>query len=94
MNDNVRGNFYRQVLGVKRVGYTRRVPDTGSANTRFSDTDSGSFIFGTDTGNTRILYLRIRVGYGARTTRIFGSDTVPGIRVPIFLFLHNIVIKS
>jgi hypothetical protein len=55
MTDNVRGNFYRQVLGVKRVGYTRQVPDTGSANTRFSYTDSGSFIFGTDTDNTQIL---------------------------------------
>jgi hypothetical protein len=55
MTDNVRGNFYRQVLGVKRFKYIRRVPDTSSANTRFSDTDSGSFIFGTDTGNTQIL---------------------------------------
>jgi hypothetical protein len=55
MTDNVRGNFYRQVLGVKRVGYTRRVPDTSSVNTRFSDTDLGNFIFGTDKGNTRIL---------------------------------------
>jgi hypothetical protein len=27
------------------------------------------FIFGTDTGNTRILKLHIWVGYGARTTR-------------------------
>jgi hypothetical protein len=35
----------------------------------FSDTDSGIFIFGTDTGNTRIMKLRIRVGYGASTTR-------------------------
>jgi hypothetical protein len=35
----------------------------------FSDTDSGIFIFGTDTGNTRILKLRIRIGYGAMTTR-------------------------
>jgi hypothetical protein len=30
-------------IGVKWVGYTRRVPDTGSANTRFLDTDSGIF---------------------------------------------------
>jgi hypothetical protein len=31
--------------------------------------DSSIFIFGTDTSNTRILKLRIRVRYGARTTR-------------------------
>jgi hypothetical protein len=35
----------------------------------FSDTDLGIFIFGMDTGNTRILQLRIRVGYGTSTTR-------------------------
>jgi hypothetical protein len=35
----------------------------------FSDTDTGIFIFGTDTGNTRIVQFRIRVGYGASTTR-------------------------
>jgi hypothetical protein len=35
----------------------------------FSDTDSNIFIFRTDTGNTRIVQLQIRVGYGASTTR-------------------------
>ena len=35
----------------------------------FSDTDTDIFIFGTDTGNTRIVQLQIRVGYGANTTR-------------------------
>ena len=54
------------------VGY---LPDKDNANTHFSDTDSVIFIFGTDTGNTRIMQLRIRFGYGTRTTRIFGSDT-------------------
>jgi hypothetical protein len=35
----------------------------------FSDTDLGIFIFRTDTGNTPILKLQIRVGYGVRTAR-------------------------
>jgi hypothetical protein len=35
----------------------------------FSDTDSSIFILETDMGNTRIMHHRIRVGYGARTTR-------------------------
>jgi hypothetical protein len=35
----------------------------------FSDTGTCIFIFGTDTGKTRIVQLRIRVGYGANTTR-------------------------
>jgi hypothetical protein len=35
----------------------------------FSDTGTSIFIFGTDTGNTWIVQLRIRVGYGASTTR-------------------------
>jgi hypothetical protein len=35
----------------------------------FSDTDTSIFIFGTDMDNTRIVHLRIRVGYGASTTR-------------------------
>jgi hypothetical protein len=35
----------------------------------FSDTDTRIFIFGTDTGNTWIVQLRIRVGCGASTTR-------------------------
>jgi hypothetical protein len=50
-----------------------------------------------DAGNTWILQLRIRVRYGARTTRsipkYLGRIQVPEIRVPVFL-LHNIVTKS
>jgi hypothetical protein len=38
--------------------------DSGS----FFDTGTNIFIFGMDTGNTRIVQLRIRVGYGASTT--------------------------
>jgi hypothetical protein len=48
-----------------RNGYRIRV----LIRDHFSDTDMGIFIFGTDTGNTRIVHLRIRVGYGASTTR-------------------------
>jgi hypothetical protein len=35
----------------------------------FLDTDTGIFIFGTDTNNTRIVQLQIWVGFGASTTR-------------------------
>jgi hypothetical protein len=50
----------RELLPAGVRGETGRVYPSGtgytsSANTRFSDTDSGSFIFGTDMGNTRIL---------------------------------------
>jgi hypothetical protein len=65
----------------------------------FSDTDTSIFIFGTDTGNTRIIHLWIR----SDTERVLPSK-YPDIRVgygypefgyPFFLFLHNnIVIKS
>jgi hypothetical protein len=48
-----------------RNGYRIRV----LIRDHFSDTDTGIFIFGTDTGNTRIVQFRIRVGYGASTTR-------------------------
>jgi hypothetical protein len=98
MTDNVRGNFYRQVLGVKRVEYTRRVPNTGRANTRFRIRirvvlysgrirvipEYCSFGFGSDTEQELPRkYPDIRVGYG-----------YPEFGYPFFLFLHNIVIKS
>jgi hypothetical protein len=57
--DSVRGE---NGLGT-RNGYRIRV----LIRDHFSDTDI--FIFGMDTGNTRIVQLRIRVGYGASTTR-------------------------
>jgi hypothetical protein len=69
-----RGGRRARRLGVK----TGRVPETGTRNgyririlirDHFSDTDTGIFIFRTDTGNTRIVQLRIRVGYGTSTTR-------------------------
>jgi hypothetical protein len=60
--------------------------------------DLGIFIFGTDTGNTRIVQLRIRVGYGTRTTGKYPDIWVGygylEFGYPFFLFLHNIVIKS
>jgi hypothetical protein len=56
-------------VGVKTGRVYPSGTDMDSANTYFSDTDLDIFIFGTDTGNTRILQLQIQVGYGARTTR-------------------------
>jgi hypothetical protein len=59
-----------------------------------SDIDLDIFVFGTDTGNTLIVHLRIRVGYGASTTRKY-PDIRVGYEYLFFLFLYNnIVIKS
>jgi hypothetical protein len=52
------------LLGVK----TDRVPERVLIRDHFSDTDTGIFIFGADTGNIQIVQLRIWVGYGASTT--------------------------
>jgi hypothetical protein len=69
-----------------------------SANTCFFGYGFGYFIFGTNTGNSRILQLRIRVGYGARLPGKYPDIRVgygyPEFRYLFFIFLHNIVIKS
>jgi hypothetical protein len=58
-----------------RDGYRIRVPKLP----KFSDTDTSIFYVGSDTGTTRILNFRIRVGYGIVVTRQLpeysGSDT-------------------